>query len=150
MKTTVALEQKIDFNSWSIQNLLCTKTAVFEDISKLKIKNVWANEFSKYCVKSVQVQVFFWSLFTHIQSICGKIRARKNSVVGEFSRNESLRFLQLYWKSWLHRMLNWNFSKTWPWKAKFTQWSFSIEYFNIITRQKSYFILLRKILLLLW
>ena len=49
------------------------------------------------CVRSVQIRSFFWSVFSriqsgyfvslHIQSKYGKIRTRKNSVFGHFSRS---------------------------------------------------------------
>ena len=45
-----------------------------------------------HCVKSVQIRSFFWSVFSRIQSECGKIRTRKNSVFGHAvydSRNVS-------------------------------------------------------------
>ena len=40
-----------------------------------------------HCVKSVQIRSFFWSVFSIIQSECGKIRTRKTSVFGHFSRS---------------------------------------------------------------
>ena len=42
-----------------------------------------------YCqgVKSVQIRSFFWSVFSCIQPEYGKIRTRKNSVFGNFSRS---------------------------------------------------------------
>ena len=56
---------------------------------------------NRHCVKSIQIRSFFWSLFSHIwteygncrvnlciQSKCGKIQTRKNSVLGQFSRSE--------------------------------------------------------------
>ena len=43
-----------------------------------------------YCVKSVQIQSFFWSVISRIQSECGKIRTRNNSVFGHFSRRDLL------------------------------------------------------------
>ena len=51
-----------------------------------------------HCVKSVEIQSFFWSVFSHIrteygeilQSKCGKIRTRKNSIFGHFSRSNCL------------------------------------------------------------
>ena len=51
-----------------------------------------------HCVKSVQIQSFFWSVFSHIrteygeilQSKCGKIQTRKNSIFGHFSRSNCL------------------------------------------------------------
>ena len=40
----------------------------------------------KHCVKSVQIWSFLWSEFSRIQSECRKIRTRKHSVFGHFSR----------------------------------------------------------------
>ena len=40
-----------------------------------------------HCVKSVQIWSFFWSIFSCINSEYRKIRARKNSVSGHFSRS---------------------------------------------------------------
>ena len=65
---------------------------------------VWESKAS-HCVKSIQIGSFSWSVFSHIrteykeilrrisislhiQSGCGKIRARKNSVFGHFLRSE--------------------------------------------------------------
>ena len=47
---------------------------------------------SHHCVKSVQIRNFFWSAFCFIrtQSEYRKIRTRKNSVFGFFSRSASL------------------------------------------------------------
>ena len=45
----------------------------------------------KHCVNSVQIRSFFWSIFSCIQSKCGKIRTRKNSVFGHFSRSGIVR-----------------------------------------------------------
>ena len=47
--------------------------------------------FPMHCVKSVQIWIFFWSVFSvslRIQSECGKIRTRKNSVFGHFPRSD--------------------------------------------------------------
>ena len=41
-----------------------------------------------HCVKSVQIWSYFWSVFSHIQSECGKIRTRNYSLFGPFSRND--------------------------------------------------------------
>ena len=41
---------------------------------------------STYCMKSVQIRSFVWSVFSRIQSECGKIRTKKNSVFGHFFR----------------------------------------------------------------
>ena len=40
-----------------------------------------------HCVKSVQIRRFFWSVFSCIQPEYRKIRTRKNSVFGHFSRS---------------------------------------------------------------
>ena len=45
---------------------------------------------TSYCVKSVQIRSFFWSVFSRIQSEYGKIRTGKNSVFGHFSRSVKL------------------------------------------------------------
>ena len=42
-------------------------------------------------MKSVQIRSFFWSVFSRIRTECGKIRIRKNSVFGYFSRREQLK-----------------------------------------------------------
>ena len=59
------------------------------------------------CVKSVQIRSYFWSVFSRIrneygyfvslriQSECGKIRTRNNSVFGHFSRSATHRKEQL-------------------------------------------------------
>ena len=49
-----------------------------------KIPNVPPNHW----MKSVQIQSFPWSVYSRIQSECGKIRTRKNSVFGHFSCSE--------------------------------------------------------------
>ena len=43
-----------------------------------------------HCEKSVQVQSFFWSVFSCIQFANSKIRTRKNSVLRHFSRSDPL------------------------------------------------------------
>ena len=43
-----------------------------------------------HCVKSVQIRSLFWSVFSCIQSEYRKIRNRKNSVFGHFSRSACL------------------------------------------------------------
>ena len=65
---------------------------IFKGLSLKQIKPP-----SLRCVKSVQIRSFFWSAFSRIwaeycinlciQSKCGKIRTRKNSVSGQFSRS---------------------------------------------------------------
>ena len=41
------------------------------------------------CVKSVQIRSFFWSVFSCIRTEYRKIRTRKNSIFGYFSRSAS-------------------------------------------------------------
>ena len=41
-----------------------------------------------HCVKSVQIRIFFWSIFYCIWTEYRKIRTRKNSVFQHFSRSE--------------------------------------------------------------
>ena len=43
--------------------------------------------FSVYCIKSAQSRSFFWSVFSCIHSEYRKIRTRKSSVFGQFSRS---------------------------------------------------------------
>ena len=40
-----------------------------------------------YCVKSIQIRRFFWSVFYRIRTEYGKIRTRKKTVYGHFSRS---------------------------------------------------------------
>ena len=40
-------------------------------------------------VESVQIRSFFWSVFSRIRTEYGKIRTRKNSVFGHFSRSDN-------------------------------------------------------------
>ena len=49
-------------------------------------------------MKSVQIQSYFWSLFSCIQTECRKIRTRNNSVFGYFSRSERYRS-KIKWQS---------------------------------------------------
>ena len=45
---------------------------------------------SIHCVQGVQIRSFFWSVFSRIRTECGKIRARKNSAFGHFSRSDCI------------------------------------------------------------
>ena len=47
---------------------------------------------NKHCVISVQIRSFFWSIFYCIWAEYRKIRTRKNSVFGHFSRSGNYRF----------------------------------------------------------
>ena len=44
-----------------------------------------------YCVKSVQIRSYFWSVFSYIRTEYRKIRTRNNSVLGPFSRSVPFR-----------------------------------------------------------
>ena len=45
---------------------------------------------TRHCVKSVQIQSYFWSVFSCIRTEYRKIRTRNNSVFGHFSCSENL------------------------------------------------------------
>ena len=49
-------------------------------------------------MKSIQIQSYFWSLFSCIQTECRKIPTRNNSVFGYFSRSERYRS-KIKWQS---------------------------------------------------
>ena len=51
-----------------------------------------------HCVKSDQIRSFFWSEYM-------KIRTRKNSVFGHFSRSVFVRVFRNFKKSWLNKLL---------------------------------------------
>ena len=56
---------------------------------------------SDHCVKNVQIRNFIWSVFSRIQSKYGKIRTKKYSAFGHFSRIGHLcewYFLTLSWR----------------------------------------------------
>ena len=56
-----------------------------------------------HCVKSVQIQSFFWFVFSCIRSEYRKIRTRKNSVFGHLSRSD----LTSLWTDF--RPIRWNY-----------------------------------------
>ena len=51
-----------------------------------------------HCVKNVQIRSLFWCVLFRIQSECGKIRTRKNSVFGDFTSRVSLKFVIIFLK----------------------------------------------------
>ena len=53
------------------------------------LKKAW--DYNNHWVKSVQIRSFFWSIFSCIRTEYRKVRARKNSVFGHFSRSEQWR-----------------------------------------------------------
>ena len=69
-------------------------------VSKLSVNNVWLfkrfriKTFLSHCVKSVQIQSFFWSIFSRIRTTYGEnsvknLRTRKKPAFGHFSRSVS-------------------------------------------------------------
>ena len=81
-----------------------TRSSLGNKTQTLYFQNNHPSQLSKiingHCVKSVQIRSFFWSVFSRIwteyevslriQSECGKIRTRKSSVFGHFSRSGTL------------------------------------------------------------
>ena len=51
--------------------------------------------FFQHCVKSVQIRSFFWSIFSCIRTEYRKMRTRKNSIFGHFSRSVGFGQLQV-------------------------------------------------------
>ena len=83
------------YNGQSLGKSHCLLTDVLTMIlsrsSNGKVKLVLLPNFPVlHCVKSVQIRSFFYSLNLRIQSECGKIRTRKNSVLGYFSHSAGL------------------------------------------------------------
>ena len=59
-----------------------------------------------HCVKSVQIRSFFWSVFSCIRTEYRKIRTRKNSVLGHFSRSITVKKFEHCWRQLLSILLN--------------------------------------------
>ena len=51
-------------------------------------RDKWTDILMIHCVKSDLIWSFFWSVFSCVQSEYSKIRTRKNSVFGHFSRSD--------------------------------------------------------------
>ena len=74
-----------------------------DEIQKCKLNSLtWEICFSRcplllikletvHCVKSVQIRSYLWSIFSCIHSKYRKIRTRKSSIFGDFSRSRLLR-----------------------------------------------------------
>ena len=80
----------------------------------------------KHCMKSVQIQSFFWSAFSCIQTEYKKIRTRKYSVFGHFSRTEKLQVslncqYKWRWWNWNRKLCNRNSNHGKLWGAKIFQ-----------------------------
>ena len=90
--------------NWKIQGKVCLFfcfNKILNDTHRENYKKNWIQEFgnikswlflmiifkTRYCVKSVQLRSYFWSVFSCIQSGYRKIQTRNNSVVGHFSRS---------------------------------------------------------------
>ena len=74
------------------------------DITLVEIQNFKYREKNQHCVKSVQIRSYF--CISCIWSEYRKIRTRKNSVFGHFSRSEFLfsyvfsKFSQVFWTNY--------------------------------------------------
>ena len=76
---------------------LADSISTLQKSKTIKTQNLKMFANGLYCVKSVQIRSCSWSVFSHIQteyrvslriqSKCGKIRTRINSVFGHFSRS---------------------------------------------------------------
>ena len=98
-------------------SMLPSEEDVFDEASSTKATSKMMFQLERFsskqhCLKSVQIRSFFWSVFSrirteygemfcispysvrmrslHIQSECGKIRTRKNSVFGHISHSVNL------------------------------------------------------------
>ena len=87
-----------------------------------------------HCVKSVQIRIYFWSVFSCIRTEYRKIRTRNNFVFWRFSRSDHLsHFLKCAaCCGWTEK---WNFI-SWS-KVKFHQWK--ISKIRCIDLLKSYY-----------
>ena len=69
---------------------------LFNCVKSIQIRSFFRSVFSRIRTEYGEIlQSFFWSVFSHIrtlriQSECGKIRNRKNSVFGHFSRSAQI------------------------------------------------------------
>ena len=59
---------------------------------------VYVSSQNCHCVKSVQIRSFFWSIYSCVQSEYRKIRTRKNSAFGHFSRTCQISKMELFVK----------------------------------------------------
>ena len=66
-----------------------------EGVSKGNVKK---DELNKCDICLVQIRSFFWSVFSCIQSEYKKIRTRKTSIFGHFSRSVKLPAVNFYHK----------------------------------------------------
>ena len=105
--------------------------------------SVFQNTSPFHCVKIVQIGSFFWSVFSRIrteygeidriQSKCGKIRTRKNSVLGHFSRSPletNFKFKQLYFQS----SIDYNEMRAATWSSYFSKACFIQKIFNCLVQ----------------
>ena len=71
----------------SFKNVIKIFVTILRNPKSLWIKNI--ND--KNCEKSVQIRSFIWSVFSCIRTKYNKIRTRKISVFGQFSRTVNIR-----------------------------------------------------------
>ena len=68
---------------------------------------------SSHYVNSVQRRSFFWSVFSRIQFEYCKIRTRKSSVFGHFSRNAIIVFKEILVGRLMHSLIIVSFEQIW-------------------------------------
>ena len=82
------------YKTFTVRNLqtfyFCTILFMYLFIFYLQLTVCRYNPaYNQHCMKSVQIRSFFWSVFFCIQSKYRKMRTRKCSVFGQFSRSAS-------------------------------------------------------------
>ena len=86
-----------------------------ENMINAIVKSQWINPFHAtfffeiHCVKSVQIWSFLWSVFSCIQSEYRKMRTRKNSEFGHFSRSDHQKNFKFLITSGGMKQINRNF-----------------------------------------
>ena len=90
--TCISCNMTMRVDKWEVFKRVPSKICGRQPLKNLR----W---YGLHCVKSVQIQSFFWSVFSCIRTECfvylriqsdwGKIQTRKNSVLGQFSRSEN-------------------------------------------------------------
>ena len=82
---------------------------VFTHLSGYFYTGVTVSKYSpekSHCVKSVPMRSFFWSVFSYIWTKYRKIRTRKNSVFGHFSRIEYSQVLRNNYSRSINLLVN--------------------------------------------
>ena len=71
-----------------------------------------------YCVKSVQIRSYFWSIFSCNQSEFRTIRTRNNSVFGHFSRSD-MKYPEIKLTAGVFHHGHFGRNEIWLWVMKF-------------------------------